>query len=204
MPIEKNVSSVIEFSSAGYLLGPFFFAVFFMLIICGTAHLWYSRVQKRTSPPASETEKSTYRAFFLMSFGFGILLVSISVAWWIYSNWKDHSFNWAVIGVEVDQSLQAEEETFYFREGTRKLGAGNVRDYYFAVVKSGPFSVGQTFTLKYYPNAGALGPEAPKAIDLEVPYSGLSSPRFKIQADRDNKFKLIPVGTANKEEPHHG
>jgi hypothetical protein len=204
MPVESNANSVIEFSSAGYLLGPFFFAVFFMLVICSTAHLWYSKVQNRTSPPASETEKSTYRTFFLMSFGFGIVLVSVSVGWWIYSNWKDHSFNWVVVGVEVDQSLVAGEDNFYFREGTRNLGPASVRDYYFAVVKSGPFSAGQTFTLKYYPNTGSLGPEKPKAVDLEVPYSGLSSPRFKIQAGPGNKFKLIPIGFASKGESDHG
>lgn len=199
MTPEINIKTVMELTNAGFMFGPFFFAVFFMLVITGSAHYWYSKVVQRTAPPASDAEKTIYRNYFWLSFSCGILLVFVSVGWWLYTNWKEHSFQGVVIGLEMSQNLVAGEEDYYTREVNRKQGAGGeVKDYHFAIVRPKPFTTGQTFTLKFYPEIGGLGDHAPQAIEFAVPYAGLSSARFKIGRDSANKFQLVSIGGVSK------
>lgn len=202
MSIELDAKSVMDYANAGFIWGPFFFAVFFMVVITASAHLCYSSVMRRVSPPASETEKADYRNYFRLSIWVGIVLVFISVSWWLYAHWKsdkDHAFQGVVIGLEINQSLVASEEDFYTREVSRKVGVGlEVKDYHFAVVRNGPFFSGQKFTLKFYPEPGSVSDEAPKAVELEMPYSGIASSRFKITRNGDNQFRLVSLGNKPK------
>jgi hypothetical protein len=198
MSSEQQVKSLMDLASAGFLWGPFFFAVFFMVVITASAHQCYSKVLQRVSPPPSEAEIADYRSYFRLSIRVGILLVFISVGWWLYAQWKtdkDHAFQGVVIGLEINQNLVASEEDFYTREVSRKVGVGlEVKDYHFAVVRTAPFSSGQKFTLKFYPEPGAVSDEAPKAVELEMPYSGIASGRFRIKRGGDNKFQLVSLG----------
>lgn len=198
MSSDQQVKSVMDLASAGFLWGPFFFAVFFMVVITASAHLCYSQVLRRVSPPASEIEKADYRSYFRLSIRVGIVLVFISVAWWLYAQWKsdkDHAFQGVVIGLEINQSLVASEEDFYTREVSRKVGVGlEVKDYHFAVVRTGPFFSGQKFTLKFYPEPGSVSDEPPKAVDLEMPYSGIASGRYRITRSGGNQFQLVTLG----------
>jgi hypothetical protein len=57
---EKAIETL---ANAGFLWGPFFFSILFMLVITRMAHSYYRDVNVRTSPPASPEEKTTYRLY---------------------------------------------------------------------------------------------------------------------------------------------
>lgn len=183
-----------ELSNAGLLWGPFFFAIFFMLVITRTAHSYYKSVNERATPPASVEEKNDYRLYFRISFSCGIVLVFLSVGWWIYAQLQQHTFQGVIVGLKINQQIVATDDELYYRDVRRNDGSGNfVKDYHFAIVRNSPFSSGQAFRLGFYPESGKMGKEKPEQIELIIQYRGETNEKFKLKHS-GNTFTLIPIG----------
>lgn len=180
-------------TNASFLWGPFFFSILFMLVITRTARGYYRQVSERKDPPATAEEKWDYRIYFHLSVACGIILVFVSVGWWMYAQLQQHAFQGVILGLEPNQQIVAADDDLYYRAVHRDLGNGHVvRDYHFAIVRRAPFSKGQAFRLAFYPEIGSIG-EKPKAIDLVVQYKGDPNGRFKLTRD-GTEFRLVAIG----------
>lgn len=194
MTTQATLQLIDSLANAGFLWGPFFFSILFMLVITRTAHSYYSRVNERINPPASPTERHDYRFYFHLSIVCGTILVFLSVGWWIYAQLKQHTFQGVIVGLEQDQQIVAADNDLYYRAVQREAGDGHImRDYYFAIVRSSPFLDGQSFRLELYPDSGRVGEEKPKPVDLIIKYHGGTNEKFMISHEGDS-FKLVPVG----------
>jgi len=187
-----DANLIKNLASAGFLWGPFFFSIFFMLVITRTAHSYYAKVIERTSPPADIEEKRIYANYFKLSIACGIVLVFISVVWWIIGQLHQYNtFEGAIIGMDPDKNLVPVEDGIYLRPSETQIGVGRyLRDYHFAVVSDKPFVEGQTFRLDYYSDTGSIGDEKPKPIPLYIEYRGTTTAPMK--------YKLTPDGTTFK------
>jgi len=91
-----------------------------------------------------------YRLYFLSSFWFGIVLVTASVAWWIYSGMVTHVVEVVLRG--APPGLQLTSDDAYEKVSQRAIPGRNdyESDYYFALVKNGPFRAGEPILFKYW------------------------------------------------------
>jgi hypothetical protein len=178
-------------ATASFLWGPFFFSILFMLVITRIAHVYYEGVSRRAEPPALPEEKRTYRMFFMAAVVCGIILVFVSVGWWIYAQLNRHTFEGTIIGLSLDQQIVATEDDLYYRETMRnERSAHPVRDYHFAIVRNTPFVSGQVFSLNFYPTAGSIGPDKPQPVDLKLRYQGSGPQKFVVRPD-GGSFQLV-------------
>lgn len=160
-------------------LGPFFFAILFTLLIVGMAHRCYRNIRKE--PKASEKEKKCYMMYFVSSFVAGLLLVFISVAWWMYAHIAKHTLEGRIIGLEQNQILQAYTDNVYLRTAERPVAGGwKTVEIEFAIVRDSPFNQGQKFTFFLYPQIGYIGDKKPEPITLTIDYAGKDYERYKL------------------------
>jgi len=167
-------------SSLAYLYGPFFFALLFGLFFTKKAHGYVQTLMKRTKPPAEEYEKRLYGRYFITSMVATLVLTSVSVAWWMYAQMQLHTFQGVIQGVNMAQTIVANENDVYLRTVQRDAGpGGTMQDYHFAIVSAEPFKKGQQFLFDYYPDNGSIN-ERPKAIPLFVTYTGNLSDKYRL------------------------
>ena len=173
-------------ASAGFLYGPFFFSLLFILVVTRTAHSYYKTACERVTPPVSPEEKKTYQMYFMASTIVGIMLVFIAVAWWVYAQLQTHTLEGVIAGLNTNQTIIMVEDDIYLRAIEKEVGSGHKRkDYHFVIVRDNPFIIGQTFRLGFFPEPGSIGAQEPKPIELVVKYSGRSRERLKILKSGD-------------------
>lgn len=181
---EKIVQMLNVLSSSSFMWGPFFFSLLFMLFITRKSHIYLQNVMTRTDPPAEKDEKVVYRRYFFSSVVSGIVLVFISVGWWIYAQMQIHAFEGVFVGLETNQYITAKEDDVYLRPVQRDVGHGNqIRDYHFAIVRESPFSPGQVFHFNFYPEPGSIGNSPPDPVNITVPYSGRASDKYMLKKE---------------------
>lgn len=187
-----NKELIEFFTVIAFEQGPFFFSIFFMLVIVGMAHRCYRKVNLRTEPEASAEEKKCYKMYFLSSIMASLLLVFISVSWWMYAHAAKHTLRGAIIGLESTSKILAESDYMYLRK-TEKTLADDVRlvDYHFAIVRDAPFSHGQKFPILFFPENGYIGESKPSAIQLYVQYSGKEFANYRIKNDGEQPVLVI-------------
>lgn len=184
MLTEELAKVLSMLSSSSFMWGPFFFSLLFMLVITKTAHNYLQGVIRRTDPPAHKDERTVYRQYFITSLISGIVLVFISVGWWIYAQMQIHAFEGVIVGLKTNQFITANEDDMYLRAVERDAGQGKqMRDYHFAIVRDSPFSVGQIFRFSFYPDPGAIGAAPPDPVNLEVPYSGRVTDKYMVKKE---------------------
>lgn len=178
-------------ANAGFLWGPFFFSMLFILVVTRTAHGYYANANERVTPPASAEEKQDYRTYFRLSMACGMVLVFLSVGWWMYAQLQAHTFEGVIVGLEKDQQIVAtDDDDLYYRAVQRDAGDGHlIRDYHFVVVRNTPFVDGQSFRLAFYPDPGAIGEAKPQPVNLLVQYRGATRGRYLLTRDGAS-FKL--------------
>ncbi|MET3131143.1 cbb3-type cytochrome oxidase subunit 3 [Oxalobacteraceae bacterium GrIS 1.11] len=190
----QSLDWINSLANASFLWGPFFFSILFILVVTRTAHSYYARVNERLSPPASAEERQDYRNYFRFSSLFGMLLVFVSVGWWIYAQLQAHTFQGVIIGLEQDQQIVATDDDLYYRAVQRDAGNGHlIRDYQFVIVRNTPFVTGQAFRLEFYPNAGAIGEAKPQPVNLLLEYRGGTRGKYMLARD-GSTFKLQTIG----------
>lgn len=185
--MNMDSESLQALSMVAYELGPFFFSILFTLVIVGIAHRCYRKVNLRKEPIASPEEKRSYRMYFISSFGAGILLVFISVAWWMYAHISKHTLQGAIIGLSSSQTLIAYSDELYVRVIKRPLTIGKeITDYHFAIVRDAPFNPGQRFSFLFYPELGYIGNKKPQPVVLDISYSGKDYEKFILSKNGEN------------------
>jgi hypothetical protein len=178
-----------------YEFGPFFFAIFFSLVIARTARGWYANA--RTSGAGVE-ELATYRAYFRNSYIFGMVLVVASVAWWVVAQTIKHPvFAAVIVALNESESLApvSEEESFFARDQPRYSNTPTkLRDYRFVKVLDGPPKIGDKITLYYWkiPPSGTGDKPAPTTT-IELPIT--NSTRFPQQFILQHQLNgtVVPV-----------
>jgi len=183
-----------ELANAGFLWGPFFFSILFMLVITRTAHSYYAKVVERTSPPADAEEKKLYANYFKLSIACGIVMVFLSVGWWIFGQLqRNNTFEGAIVGLDPNINLIPTEDGIYLRPTETQIGKGKyLRDYHFAIISDKPFEEGQKFRLDYYPEVGSIGDEKPQPVPLYVEYQGKFKNAGKYHlASEGSLFRLV-------------
>ncbi|WNM62487.1 hypothetical protein [Candidatus Nitrospira neomarina] len=171
-------------ASDAFSYGPFLFALLFNLFITNWAYSIYRKACMRTDPPATETEKNTYRSYFWLSGWFGILLVVVSIGWWFFRGPGDkkpstHVFQGVFKNLQDYERLTSTE--FYLRqELIPKLHpeARQLRHQHFLIIKDKPFNDQNTFSLYYSKDPRGTDPEI-----LELKYTPDPEPKYAITWD---------------------
>ncbi len=193
MPSQQPLEWIDSLANASFLWGPFFFSILFLLVVTRTAHSYYARVNERVTPPASAEERQDYRNYFRLSIVSGLVLVFLSVGWWMYAQLHDHMFQGVIVGLEKDQQIVPADDDLYYRAVQRDAGLGRViRDYHFVIVRATPFINGQVFRLQLYPEPGAISEAPPKPEELKVLYRGTTRDKYQLVRDGAT-YKLVLV-----------
>ncbi|MEC5161631.1 MULTISPECIES: hypothetical protein [unclassified Janthinobacterium] len=195
MPSPQPFEWIESLANASFLWGPFFFSILFLLVVTRTAHSYYAHVNERLTPPALAEERQDYRNYFRLSIVSGLLLVFLSVGWWMYAQLHDHLFQGVIIGLERDQQIVPADDDLYYRAVQRDAGVGRVtRDYHFVIVRATPFARNEIFRLQLYPEAGAISEAPPTPKELKVSYRGTTRDKYQLVRDGDT-YKLVLVGS---------
>ena len=193
MPTSQPLEWLDSLAHASFLWGPFFFSILFLLVVTRTAHSYYAKVNERLTPPTSPEERQDYRNYFRLSIACGMVLVFLSVGWWMYAQLQEHTFQGVIIGLEKDQQIVAADDDLYYRAVQRDAGNGRlIRDYHFVIVRNTPFVNGQAFRLEFYPDPGTIGEQAPQPVKLQVQYRGTSRGRYLLTREGAS-FKLLSM-----------
>jgi hypothetical protein len=165
--------------------GPFLFAILFILVVTRTARGYYVSCMTRKEPPPSKEEQKTYRLYFLCSVWVGIVVMALSIGWWVYAQAKgNHVYQVAVVDLGPDELVLSD---YYFKTSQRPSipGANSGHDTYFLIVQDQPFKVGETFEFDYFklptgPTAGTTGVARKR---IEIKYSGNRADKYRVIAD---------------------
>lgn len=188
MNSDSGISSFLQSTDLlpiAFQFGPFLFALLFMLFITRTAKSWMCEANAR-SPSADEVEKKTLRTYFVSTYVFGLLLVVLSVSWWLYFQYEKHHVMEGVISdLRVNQYVYS--DSIYLRAIQKQMPAGpSYQDYYFALVRTSPFRKGEKIQIKYWEIVAASGsgpaPE-PRILEMELPDRYDLLARYVIQND---------------------
>jgi hypothetical protein len=187
--------------------GPFLFAILFMMVITRMAQRFYERVRTREAPEASKQERAAYRAFFVSSFVFGMLLVALSVGWWFYAHLSDeHNYEIVIVDLPHGGHLSTMQYDRVYRQEIRN--ENNRRDgtveYRLLIVSEEPYTPGEPIALRIsYPRepprtaqaplAGGIGPapaedsrpaqataEFAQVHDVSIPHNGKPGCRYTL------------------------
>jgi hypothetical protein len=161
--------TTLKIAKAASELGPFLFATLYILFVPRIAHKWWHDASE-------DNERRTLRIYFISSVGVGIILMSISIAWWIYSNTqKQYFYQWTVTGLKEGEHIAS---NYYSRISPHPTipGATLVYDQLFLFVSNTPIEIGQKFTLDYGVQLGT-GLEIQQ---LDFAYGGNREDQFKV------------------------
>lgn len=169
------------FTQLAYQFGPFFFAVLFTLFVTRTARSWYVAAGQ----PLDERERATFRQWFLVCSYFSIVLVMISIGWYAYYNWgRHHALEGIFVGLRPYQIIAPDAEPFFIKEVTTKDPGGDIRDYYFVLVRDKPWTRGEKISFKYWElpkNSGAGAPPEPMILDAQLTTTDSFPTRFVLR-----------------------
>ena len=167
--------------------GPFLFAILFILFIPKIAHGYYKEANTRKRPPASQQERNTYRLYFISSVWCGVIVMALSIAWWVYAQSRGSNvYQIAITRLGEDDIVDAP----YFRRLQSHSPTEGLPSYYdalFVVVRDQPFRTSDKFEFWFYkkPSAGAGVAGRPVGKQVAVPYRGQSSDTYTLSFEGD-------------------
>jgi hypothetical protein len=126
--------------------------------------------------------------YFVSSYVFGIVLVISSVGWWIYSSSTKHVLE--IVVRDVPSVLNLTSDDAYIRPLYRAVPGKDKfhTDYYFAFVRSAPFSRGDVIWFKYWISDGMNGGVGdPQVKTMELTYHGEATQLYEIEYDATDK-----------------
>lgn len=111
------LSKLGDASSAAQKYGPFYFALFLLLIIpFASAPLLKKSVEKEKDTRIRQALLEHYSLYFRICLLIGALCTVVSVAWWLYANYRQEdaiAASLAALKSEVDQMRSKEKEMRY-------------------------------------------------------------------------------------------
>ncbi len=184
-----------KLSSLGFVYGPFFFALLFILFITRKAQLSYRSICERSKPPPSREEMKTYQIYFYTSLTAGIVIVFVAIGWWIFQQYeRNHILAGQILGFETDQVVTTRDPDIFLRSNLTKDSPYVTLQY--VVMKEKPISPGKSFNLEFNPyfkpgGAAIIGTN-PGIQILKITYLGFDRQNFELTRNGD-KWDLKPV-----------
>ncbi|SRR5258708_3713381 len=174
------VETIDALTNLAYHFGPFFFAVIFSLVITRSAMRWYK------SAPAKSEEKHTYQQYFRVTYVFAMVLVLLSVAWFMYAQYgKRHALEGVIMNLREHEFVDVKSEEFMIRE--RKRSTAQLRDLYFVIIRNQPLHKGDRIYVNYWEElkqtSGVGHPPAAKLIPVKIAYPDCFPQRFSIRRE---------------------
>ena len=182
------IQEIPDFTKLAYQYGPFFFAVLFTLVTTGIARKFYNKVVTREKPIPTDREKNTHRIIYFVTFSVGILLVLLSVIWWICNQPKFYVYQGKILNLS-DYAFITSESLYFNCELIQKPydNAPQLRNEKFLFIQNRPFDQNQKFTVHF-----CRGEEG-KQEALGLPFLSEPYPEFVIKFDSSlEKSVLMP------------
>ena len=160
-------------SSTAMQYGPFFFSLLFVLGVTR----WGYKIFKETNAGANTTPKifNTVRLVFLGSFFFGLVLVGVSVTWWLRSRPTLFVFRGEIVDLQEYEKLAPASDKLYFRREPKEIiDEIPLRNEHFLIMQDAPLHRGDTFEVEFSKNNSARN-KFQLVYDPAVPY-----PKFEV------------------------
>jgi hypothetical protein len=189
-----------------YQFGPFLFAVLFMLVITKSAHQYNVELAGRQIRPTPR-EEAMYQAYFVCTAACGVILVFISVGWWIISQMQSHVYEFVIRDLKINQFVRSSDGFMQDEKRDAAFPGGPLfHNQHFVIVSDRPFVPGQAIKLQLWEtdaqgSAGGIG--QPQSHDLQVQYRGdrVDYLRYEEQNHKleyantvDVRFGAMPLG----------
>jgi hypothetical protein len=173
-----NSENLSKLSELALQYGPFFFSILFVLGVMRWAYKVFKETSTRTNPPASQRDLSTVRLVFLGTFFFGLMLVVVSVVWWLGFRPKIYAYQGEIIDLQEYETLVPASEKVYFRaEPKESIDGIPLRNEHFLIVQNSPISMGQSFDIEFSKNKS-------KRNRFSIVYDPSDSyPKFRVDWD---------------------
>ena len=181
-----DTKQVEVFTSLAYQYGPFFFAILFNVAITLWAYRMYHGAKRHD-------EVKTYRAYFLTTVSFGMLLVCLSIYWW-WSHPPYYVYKGVIKELEDYQKLTS-TDLFFKRELIPRAdkNLAQICNDYFLVVRDKPFSNAEEFDVWF-----SRGGDHQERLTLRYM---AGEPKFRIEFDPQtgkNTLKMTSPGSSSK------
>jgi hypothetical protein len=167
--------------------GPFFFSVLFLTYMIRWAQKKYVELTSRKDPTPTPQEKIIHASVFLGTFLVGIVLVGISVRWWLHFGEEHYVYRGVFRNLHSYEQVDSDEGVgMFFHDETKKpngpLGPDTdlIHNAHFVVVQPNSFVDCQRFPVNL-----AKG-EAGNSESFEIEYrrDDESEPAFTIEWDQ--------------------
>jgi hypothetical protein len=181
-----DVTTIETLTRLAEQFGPFLFAILFILFVTRTARGYYVECMTRTAPPSTEQEQKTYRMYFVCSVWVGIVVMGLSIGWWIYTQARgNHVYQISITDLDPDETILSS----YYSKDIPHPTMPNVRpphDAYFLVVQDRPFELGDRLAFQYFHHStgGAAIGTGSAGKKIEVKYAGGNILRYRLVSDQ--------------------
>jgi hypothetical protein len=181
-----NADNLSKLSELALQYGPFFFSVLFVLGVMRWAYKVFKETSTRTNPPASKKDLSTARLVFLGTFFFGLVLVVVSVTWWLWFRPTIYVYQGEIIDLQEYETLAPASENVYFRsEPKASIDGIPLRNEHFVIVQNSPIHKGQTFDIEFSKNKS-------KRNKFSIVYDPSDlSPKFRVDWDDNSHTNVL-------------
>ena len=155
--------------------GPFFFALLFVLGVTRWAYSAFKENNAANTPPKAF---NTVRLVFLCTFFFGLVLVAVSVAWWLRSRPAIYVFRGEIVDLRDYEKLASATDKLYLRKEPKDpIDDIALRNEHFLVVQDSPLRKGDSFDVEFSKNSSARN-------TFHVDYDPADSyPKFEVDWD---------------------
>ena len=175
--------------------GPFFFSLYFLQRVTRWAYTNYQKALEH-SPTLPAKDIATQRYVWVGSFIFGVVLVSITVWWWLVYRPITYSFVGHIKNLQQYEELVSDD--LYFRPHFLPTLPGDqslLRNVDFLATQAAPFQKGQAFEVDYSKQGG------PRTV-LTFTYDPADAePRFEIQYDEQSQKTVLKSVNAKAMKP---
>ncbi|MGE5049048.1 MAG: hypothetical protein ACM3PC_10790 [Deltaproteobacteria bacterium] len=164
--------SILDAAKTAFEYGPFYFAVLLLLTVSTVTGRAYRTVCQR--PGATKQEIDAHRRVFESSFAVGLVLVVVSVVWWIAARPKVYMYTPVVRDLREYETVLSGRNVYFQAEPTSLIDddGAQKRSEHILVVQDHPFSPGQRFQLEFAKDHKSRG-----TYDLEY-VDGEKEPTF--------------------------
>jgi hypothetical protein len=184
-------TTLLEVSAVAYQYGPFFFAVFFTLVVTRWAHKTYR--DGYTNPGTPAEAKQTYRVILVATFTFSCCLVVVAIWFYFMHPPSNYVFEGTIDNLDGYETVRSGD--LYLKDIYKGPLPGSdlqFHDDHFIAYQPIPFTPEQRFGLLYSKQGGTTEP-------LFISYTSEPNPRFKIEFNEQSskaEIKAVPIAHA--------
>jgi hypothetical protein len=187
-----NLGESSKLASIAVQYGPFFFSILFCIVLSKWGYSIYKNANVRVKPkPASKQEINTYRYYFILITIFGVILVIISVFWWIRQQSSIHLFKGDIINVGENHRFVS-SDMYLKRVKVGELGSEDspmdVYKWQFFCFQMKPFKDDQKFILLHKKTGGNME-------RAEIQFSQQPDLQYEIVFDENTGKNILKLKT---------